>query len=201
MHRAKIIAIVIVILCFVTAGAQAFNYKSYPPGDLDEILTISKPKTGADITDPKKYCLTVTLESYAETDCGLAGLVKMTMTMLPTVYQGNIRYSVAMAKCIKVKSAKGAVVTLAIQDSVADFLPKEVPLGSTFKIYCILLGMTSDGPLVLVNEFEVLPKSMAHKVTDCCFKSADNSGALLERTAPKPPQELPCRKMLKAAFS
>lgn len=163
MHRAKITAIIIVILFVVTAGAQAFNYKSYPSGDMDKILEKHKPKTGFDISDPEKCCLTVTLESYAETNCGLAGIVKMTMTMLPSLFPKDFQDSVAMAKCIKVKSAKGAVVTLAIQDPVAGFLPKEVPIGSTLKIYCILMGMASDGPLMLVNEFEVLPKSTAHK--------------------------------------
>lgn len=163
MLRIKISAIFFVILFAVTIGAQAFDHKSYPAGDLDKIIAKPKPKKGFDISDPEKYCLTVTLESYAETNCGLAGIVKMTMTMLPTVYPKNFQDSIAMAKCIKVKSAKGVMVTVAIQDPVADFLPKEVPIGSTFKIYCILMGMASDGPLMLVNEFEVLPKSTAYK--------------------------------------
>ena len=143
-------------LVMVTA-AQAFDYASYKPGDLDDILAMPRPKTGADMGDLQKFALSVTLEAYAETECGLAKFLKFSMTMLPTLYPKAFVNTLSMSKCIKVKSTKGSTVSLAIQDRVADFLPDEVPLGTEIKLYCVLVLVSADGPGIVVNEFEAPP--------------------------------------------
>jgi hypothetical protein len=151
------------ILCLAAlvaiAAAQGFDYASYKPGDLDDILAMPRPKTGTDMGDLQKFALTATLESYAETGCAMAKLVKFSMTMLPTVYPKGFVDSLSMSKCIKVKSVKGATVPLAIQDKVADFLPEEVPLGTEIKLYCVLVLVSADGPGMVVSEFEAPPAS------------------------------------------
>jgi hypothetical protein len=139
------------------AAAQAFDYASYKPGDLDDLLAMPRPKTGTNMGDLKKFALSVTLESYAETECGMAKLLKFSMSMLPTLYPKGFVDTLSMSKCIKVKSPKGSKVSLAIQDKVADFLPDEVPLGTEIKLYCVLILVSADGPGLIVSEFEAPP--------------------------------------------
>jgi hypothetical protein len=143
-------------LVMVTA-AQAFDYDSYKPGNLDDILAMPRPKTGVNMGDLKKFAFSATLESYAETECAMAKLLKFSMSMLPTLYQKGFVDTLSMSKCIKVKSPKGSTFSLAIQDKVADFLPDEVPLGTEIKLYCVLILMSADGPGLIVSEFEVPP--------------------------------------------
>jgi len=134
-------------------GAHGFDYASYKPADLDEILALPKPQSGVDVSEFQKFAFTVSLEAYAE-KCNAAGVLKLVMTMLPTVYPKPFAEALSESKCIKVKSAKGASLQVATQDKVAEFLPAEVPLGSNVKVYCLLMCMTADGPGLLVTEFE-----------------------------------------------
>jgi hypothetical protein len=41
------------------------------------------------------------------------------------------------ARCIKLRTAKGKVASLFIQDAVAEFLPKEVPLDGAVTLYVL----------------------------------------------------------------
>jgi hypothetical protein len=61
------------------------------------------------------------------------------------------RFSVT--RCITVRSAKGRSLQLFIQDQVAAYLPKEVPIGSAITLFAINVYSTPDGPKILVNEF------------------------------------------------
>jgi hypothetical protein len=54
---------------------------------------------------------------------------------------------------IKVRSAKGEELRIFIQDVVASFLPKEVPLGSPVNLLAIHVFSTVERPRLLVNEF------------------------------------------------
>jgi hypothetical protein len=134
---------------------QAFDYDSYKPGDLDEVLAMKKPATGVDVISMQKLALKATLESYPEQGtCPAANVLKLTMKMLPSIYPKEFADAISMTKCIKVKSPKGVTVGAIIQDKVADFLPKEVPLGTEIQLYCVLMCMTPEGPGMIVTEFK-----------------------------------------------
>ena len=125
------------LLCFATlvlaAAAQAFDYASYKPGDLDEILAIPRPKSGVDVMISfQKFALKVTLESYAE-KCAVADVLKLLITMSRDMYPAGFVNTLSQSKCIKVKSPKGSTVAVAIQDRVADFLPKRSHWGQKYK--------------------------------------------------------------------
>jgi len=137
----------------VASPALGFDFASYKPGDLDEVLAMPGPKTGVDVISLQKPALKVTPESYAE-QCGVAAAIKLSMSMLPTLYPRGFVDALSMAKCIKVKSPKGTTVSIAIQDKVADFLPKEVPLGTEILVYCVLVCRTAEGPGLVVAEFK-----------------------------------------------
>jgi len=90
--------------------------------------------------------LKVTLVAYAEA-CKTGFLMK-SMSMA-----GVADPNVKITRCIQVRSAKGKQLRLFIQDVVADFLPKEVPLGSALTLFAVHLFTGQDGPGLLVNEF------------------------------------------------
>ncbi len=154
MLRIKASTILCLGVLVAFANAYAFDFASYKPEDLDDILAQPKPKTGATMSDPRKVNFTVTLESSAEEGCGLAAFLKFSMSILPTVYPKVLLDTLSRSKCIKVKSAKGSIITVAIQDQVAEFLPAEVPLGSRLQVYCLWIATTTDGPAILVSEFQ-----------------------------------------------
>jgi hypothetical protein len=60
-----------------------------------------------------------------------------------------------ITRCVKVRSAKGKVQSVFIQDKVAEFLPKEVPLGSKLMLFVIHLYTDPDEPGLLINEFSI----------------------------------------------
>lgn len=133
----------------VPAARGAFDYAQYGPGDLDEILAHPRPETGTKVLGPQKFTFEVALVSYAR-GCD-AGFLKRTMIM-----GGAPREAVdalPVSKCITVKTASGQTASMYIQDHVAEYLPKEVPLGSTFRVFCDFLFLSKDGPGILLNEF------------------------------------------------
>ena len=153
MARTTVLSLLCLAVLAAGSPVQGFDFASYKPGDLDEVLAMPKPKTGVDVISLQKLALNVTLESYAQ-KCGLAGVIKFSMSMLPTVYPREFVNALSGSKCVKVKSLKGTTVSLAIQDKVAEFLPQEVPLGSRMTAYCVLVCMTADGPGLIVAEFQ-----------------------------------------------
>ncbi|MEW6532662.1 MAG: ankyrin repeat domain-containing protein [Thermodesulfobacteriota bacterium] len=161
MLRMKTAVLSCLVVLITASAAAAFDYASYKPGDLDEILAMPRPKTGVTLSDLQKVALKVTLESYAQEGCSMAGVLKFSMTMLPTVYPKELMDTLSKTKCINIKSPKGSIVTVAIQDKVADFLPEEVPLGTEIQVYCLLIAMTDKGPGILVSEFEAPEPSSA----------------------------------------
>jgi hypothetical protein len=154
MNRTRIAIYASLFALTVVGNTHAFDYDSYKPGDLDQILGEPRPQSGMTITGLQKLRLSVTLESYAES-CGMGKALTFSMSMLPTVYPRGFVDAISMSQCIKVKSAKGSLASLVIQDKVAEFLPKEVPLGTRIDIYCVLIGLTPDGPGMIVSEFQV----------------------------------------------
>ena len=61
--------------------------------------------------------------------------------------------SVTISRCIQVKSAKGRLFTLYVQDVLTEHLEKEVPQGGKLTLYAALIYFDQQGPGILVNEF------------------------------------------------
>lgn len=131
-------------------ASAAFNFDQYKPGNLDELLSQERPDSGTKVLTPQKLNIEVTLVSYAER-CNTVFL-KNTLVMLGV--PKDVVAGVPISKCIKVKSAKGQIASLYVQDTVAEYLPDEVPLGSMFNIYSDFVFLGKDGPGILVNEFQ-----------------------------------------------
>jgi hypothetical protein len=126
-----------------------FDYGRYQAADLDDIIAQKRPATGADVFRALPYRMTVTLSSYAE-PCN-ATFLKRSMIMV-AIPKAQVD-ATPITRCIKVRSAKGKVQSVFIQDKVAEFLPREVPLGSKLMLFAIHLYTDPDGPGLLINEF------------------------------------------------
>lgn len=131
-------------------ASSAFNFDQYKPGSLDELLAQQRPDSGTQVLTPQKLNMEVILVSYAES-CNTVFL-KNTLVMLGV--PKDVVAGVPISKCIKVKSSKGQIASLYVQDAVAEYLPDEVPLGSRFNIYSDFMFLSKDGPGILVNEFQ-----------------------------------------------
>ena len=169
MYCLKVVALSCFAAVIAVASAQAFDHASYPPGDLDKVLEMPKPKTGVDVISLQKFRLKVTLESY-ERKCHVADMIKLSASMLRDMYPPEFTASLSKSKCVQVKSPKGVIVSLAIQDKVAEFLPKEVPLGSEILAYCVLVCMLPDGPGMVIADFQVPAAKGANRASaqsDC----------------------------------
>jgi len=142
-----------IIAALAVSNANAFDYDSYQPENLDvtlKALQSETPETGVNIfTPPVKRKLEVKLAAYAE-DCN-TGFLKDAMMMIGIRPPENV----SISKCIKVKSPQGQTVSMYIQDGVAAYLPEEVPLDASLTLYVAFIYVRADGPPgVLVNEFE-----------------------------------------------
>ena len=103
-----------------------------------------------DIYRGENFRLDVTLVRQAF-DCN-TGFLKRAMVMIG-IAQDQID-KVPISKCIQVKSPKGEVVQLFIQNVVAEFLAQEVSSGGPVTMFVLLMFMDSNGPGILVNEFD-----------------------------------------------
>ena len=142
-------AVLFILLC--VSAAEAFDFSRYKAADLDDLLQQQLPSSGADIFPQIPLKISGTLVAYGET-CQ-TGFLKKTMLMAGIPQQAID--SVAMTRCIRVRSAKGREVRLYIQDVVADALPNEVALGDTVTLFVLRLFAEARGPGLLVNEFSV----------------------------------------------
>jgi hypothetical protein len=132
-----------------TAVAWGFDYARYQATDLDNVIEMGRPKSGADIYPGRPLKITVALMSYPE-PCN-ATFLKKSMIMIG-VPKDQVD-AAQITSCIKVRSAKGKVQSLFIQDRVAAFLPKEVRPGSYVTLFAIDMYANPDGLGLLVNEF------------------------------------------------
>jgi hypothetical protein len=143
--------------------AQAFDYGRYQPADLD-VLARRKPPLGlgADVHPLQSVRLDVTLAAQAEA-CPTrylkwamrkSGIAKQAVNDTP------------IRQCIKVKSAKGRLLPIYIQDALAAGLVKEVPQGAKMTLYANVVFFAAQGPGIVVNEFSTQPTTEAQKPTD-----------------------------------
>jgi hypothetical protein len=147
MRKPAILAAVLLLVG--TVQALGFDYARYEATDLDTLMAQRRPKAGVDLHPALPMKLKVALVAYAE-GCE-SGLLKRTMLMAD-IPKDQVD-ALAITRCIKIRSAKGKALRIFIQDEVANFLPKEVPLGSVVTLYVVHLFTDPSGPGLLVNEF------------------------------------------------
>lgn len=142
------------LVALVATPAFAFDFARYQPADLDDILAKPRSQTGFDLHGAKPLRLEVKLVSYQET-CDLQAIPPVMRMLGFTKEQID---GVQATRCIKVRSAKGKEALIFIQDVVRAHLPGEVPLGGPVTLFAIHLFTKTEGPGLLVNEFEA-PKA------------------------------------------
>jgi hypothetical protein len=147
-RRSVILAVVVVLSAI--AQAFGFNFERYQPADLDTLLAQRRPAKGVDLYPALPLKLTVTLAGYGE-NCQ-TDLVMRAMRMSGAP-KDQIE-TVKVTTCINIRSATGKALRVFIQDGIAGFLPKEVPLGKSLTLYVVHLFTDTNGPGLLVNEFK-----------------------------------------------
>src|SRR5262249_28483463 len=120
----KLTRLVAVVALWASA-AWGFDHDRYQATDLDEFMGRKLPQAGVDIYPAPRMNLAATLVSYGQ-ECDTTALKRMMATV-------GVTYTASITRCISVRSAGGKLVTVFIQDKVAEHLPKEVPLGSLLR--------------------------------------------------------------------
>jgi murein DD-endopeptidase MepM/ murein hydrolase activator NlpD len=157
----------------LTATAAAFDYERYKPANLDTIAARKPPiGLGVDIIPARSHRFEVALAAYA-TPCANKFLKwAMATSGLPK----DFIETVAISRCIQVKSAKGRLFTMFIQDALTDLLEKEVPKGGKLTLYAALIYFDQKGPGIIVNEFTAGPDKPGTDADCGCGKQL-HSGA------------------------
>ena len=146
--RSLIVTVVVLMLGMLPAFG--FNFARYQAMDLDTLLAQRRPAKGVDLYPALPLKLTVTLTGYGET-CQTDLLMRaMRMSGAP---KDQIE-TVKVTTCIDIRSATGKAMRVFIQDGIAGYLPKEVPLGKSLILYAVHLFTDANGPGLLVNEFK-----------------------------------------------
>lgn len=130
-------------------NAEAFDFARYQAMDLDTVLQEKRPETGADLHDARPLKLSAALVAYGQ-PCE-TGFLKR--SMIASGIPAAAVDAATLTQCIRIRSAGNKVLRVFIQDQVAAFLPKEVPLGRKVTFYVNHLFTDRDGPGLLVNEF------------------------------------------------
>ena len=147
----KILSFLVVIMLFISLSTvHAFEFDQYKPGDLDKLLAMPKIKSGIKMVVPQKLFFRAVLASPLQ-NCN-TDILKRTMIM-----QGGKKEVVekmALTKCLNLRSAKGASISVYIEDQVAERLSRQAKPGEVVEVYCSYLFITPAGPTLLVNEFK-----------------------------------------------
>jgi hypothetical protein len=147
----KIVCIIAILCVFCPfTSAHGFDYDQYKRGDMDSLMQLPKAAEGVRVVAPQKIRFQVTLSGYGKT-CD-TGFLKKAMIMVGA--PKDVVERTKISKCITVKTAKGASVSLFIQDQVAEYLPSEIKLGEKIEIFCDYLYIGKTGPGILVSEFQ-----------------------------------------------
>jgi hypothetical protein len=115
MSTSKLAFLAAGLILFGVQTASGFDYASYRPADLDEVIEQKRPTSGIDIFPGLLLNITVSLTSYAE-PCNVAILKG---AMIVTGLKDWIE-TVPITRCIKVRTAKNRFLSLFIQDKVAE---------------------------------------------------------------------------------
>jgi murein DD-endopeptidase MepM/ murein hydrolase activator NlpD len=146
----KLAGFAALVVLLGSSSASAFDYARYQATDLDALMAEPRPRAGVDLYPARPLKLAVTLVSYPKA-CETRDLKKFMITAGIPKDQAD---TLQATQCIKVRSAGGKELLLFVQDKVADFLPKEVPLAGPVTLFAIHLFTAPGGPGLLVNEFK-----------------------------------------------
>jgi Peptidase family M23 len=165
----------LLLLAEATAG---FDPARYEAAHLDVIAARKPPMgNGVDVFPMRPYRFEVTLVAQA-TPCK-TNFLKWAM-QTSGIEKSQVE-SIPVSRCIKIKSPKGKVLSVFIQDVLSESLEKEVPLNGKLTLYATLIYFDQQGPGMIMNEFT------SHEADkDCgCGKDA-HSGIDLEAKAGTP---------------
>jgi murein DD-endopeptidase MepM/ murein hydrolase activator NlpD len=155
-----------------TAAAAAFDYDRYKPADLDTIAARKAPAgLGVDVFPVRSLRLEVMLAAPAA-PCATKFLK---WAMATSGIPKQFIETVAISRCIQVKSAKGRLFTMFVQDALAEHLEKEVPKGGKLTLYAALIYFDQNGPGILVNEFKATQGTA--ETADCGCGKQFHSGS------------------------
>jgi murein DD-endopeptidase MepM/ murein hydrolase activator NlpD len=134
----------------LAATGAAFDYDQYKPADLDAISDRKPPLgMGVDVYPVQRYRFEVTLAEQAK-PCATKFLKwAMATSGIPKEFVEKVPVS----RCIQVKSAKGKLFRMFVQDVLTDHLEKEVPVEGKLTLYAAVVYFDQKGPGILVNEF------------------------------------------------
>jgi hypothetical protein len=154
----RLFAFVGFVLMLLGGTASAFDYSHYQPEDLDALMDRKPPEgNGVDVFPVRHIRLEVTLAAPAvPCSVSLATHTKadfLKWAMLTSGISQEWIDRVAITHCIQVKSAKGKLLPMFIQDVLVDSLAKEVPPGGKMTLYAMLVYFEQIGPGIVINEF------------------------------------------------
>jgi len=164
-----------ILLVLLAAGAAAFDYDRYKPADLDAISARKPPSgMGVDVFPVRSYRFEVTLAAQA-TPCATKFLKwAMATSGIPKEFLEKAPIS----RCIQVKSAKGKLFTMFIQDVLTEHLAREVSPGEKLTLYAALIYFDQTGPGIVINEFNgPQRKQGTDKDADCGCGQQFHSGS------------------------
>jgi Peptidase family M23 len=171
----------ILLILLGPATAAAFDYAKYQPVDLDAMAARQAPSgSGVDVYPVKNYRFDVTLvtqsapcpDNFLKWAMLTSGIPKDWIDRVPINH------------CIQVKSAKGKLMSMFIQDALTDSLAKEVPQGGKMTLFVMLVYYGQSGPGIVINEFNTLEQLASQTQTKDCGCGKDvHSG--LDFSAPE----------------
>ncbi|MEH2612845.1 murein DD-endopeptidase MepM/ murein hydrolase activator NlpD [Bradyrhizobium sp. AZCC 1693] len=160
----------------LAADAAAFDYDRYKPADID-VISARKPPSGmgVDVFPVQSYRFEVTLAAQA-TPCAINFLK---WAMVTSGIPKDFLERAPISRCIQVKSAKGKLFTMYVQDVLTEHLEKEVPLGGKLTLYAALIYFDQKGPGIVVNEFSGPPSQQGSEkeAADCGCGQQFHSGS------------------------
>jgi murein DD-endopeptidase MepM/ murein hydrolase activator NlpD len=161
--------------------AKAFDYARYQPADLDALADRKPPVgNGVDVYPVQSIRVDVTLVAPAA-PCATGFL---TWAMLTSGISKEFVQKVPISHCIQVKSAKGRLMSMFIQDALTPSLAREVPPGGKMTVYAGLVYFDQKGPGIVVNEFSGEQQTTSRNGTSDCGCGKDfHSG--LDYSAPE----------------
>ena len=147
----RLFAITVILLLFLPAAATAaFDPTRYEAADLDVIAARKPPiGNGVDVYPMRTYRFEVTLVAQAM-PCK-TNFLKWAM-QTSGIEKSQVE-SIPVSSCIKVKSPKGKVLSVFVQDALSESLQKEVPLNGKLTLYATLIYFDQEGPGMIMNEF------------------------------------------------
>jgi murein DD-endopeptidase MepM/ murein hydrolase activator NlpD len=161
---AKSLALAFILVTLLAGAAAAFDYARYTPVDLDVLSNRKAPAaSGVDVVPARAYRFDVVLASEA-TSCETRFLK---WAMVTSGIAKELVDSIPVSHCLQVKTAKGKILSMFIQDPVAESLTREVASGERLTLFATLIYFSQNGPGVVINEFSAPDRGRKKTATDC----------------------------------